>query len=253
MNRTFTTPEPVDLVVEIQTGALALTATATSETVVSVTGIGADQVRVEQDGSTVSVIGPRPEGLLRRAPSLDVTVTVPEGSRVRARTGSADVAARGRFGGIRAKSGSGDVSVDTVADTSVVVTGSGDLRIERADGPVEATSGSGDVHIGVAGGGVRVKVGSGTIAIGESSGDVTASTGSGNITIRTLTAGEARLRTGSGNAWVGVPDGLPVWTDIAAAGGVTSNLTSRGAPAEGQPFAAVRAQVGSGSVHLEQV
>ncbi len=253
MNRTFTTPEPVDLVVEIQTGTVALTATATSESVISVVGVGADQVRVEQDGSTLSVIGPRPDGLLRRAPSLDVTVTIPEGSRVRARTGSADVTARGRFGGLRAKSGSGDVSVDTVADKTAVVTGSGDLRIERADGTVEATSGSGDVHIGVAGAGLRVKVGSGEIAIGETRGDVTASTGSGDITIRTLAAGEARLRTGSGNAWVGVPDGLPVWTDIVAPGGVTSNLAARGAPLEGQPFVAVRAQVGSGSVRLEQV
>ncbi len=253
MRQTFTTPEPVDLVVEIQAGEVTITAAPTHESTVSIAGTGAEQVRVEQDGRTLSVIGPRAEGLLRRTPSLDVAVTVPEDGQVRLRTGSADVTVRGRCGEVQAKTGSGDIALESVTGPSRLVTGSGDQRVDRADGPLEASSGSGDIHIGAAAGGLRAKVGSGEIVVDSVLGDVTATTGSGDIRIRSLGAGEARLRTGSGDAWVGVPDGLAVWTDISSHGGVTSGLASRGAPAEGEPFVAIRAQVGSGTVHLEQV
>lgn len=253
MNRTFATPEPVELVVEIVVGEVTITASDTTHTDVSLTGTGADQTRVEQDGRTVSVIGPRPEGLLRRSPSVDVTVTVPTGSSLGVRVGSADVDARGTFGEARLRSGSGDMSIGELRGVSQVVTGSGNLRIERAAAPLEASSGSGDIVIGACVEGLRAKVGSGEISVGSATGNVAATTGSGDIRIRSLGGGEARLRTGSGDVRVGVPDGLPVWTDITAQGGVTSALASRGAPAEGEPFVAVRAQVGSGSVHLEQV
>ena len=252
MNRTFDTPEPIELVVEIQSGDITLTAAPTRETTVAVGGAGADAVRVEQDGRTVSVLGPRPDGLFRRTPSVTVAVTAPERSRLRLRTGSADATAEGRFGGVDAKSGSGDLSFDVVSEPSILVTGSGDLRVERADAPLETVSGSGDVVIGTAAEGLRVKMGSGDVVVGSARGGVSASTGSGDIRIRSLAAGEARLRTGTGDAWVGVPGGLPVWTDILAHGGVTSALEARGEPAEGEPFVAIRAQVGTGSVHLEQ-
>jgi DUF4097 and DUF4098 domain-containing protein YvlB len=253
MHRTFTTPDPVDLDVEIQAGDVTITATETTETVVSIGGSGADQVLVGQNGRTVSVIGPKLEGLLRRTPSLDVSVTVPTSSDLTLKVGSADVAARGTFGAVQARSGSGDISLDQLTAPSRAVTGSGDLSINRAAAPLEATSGSGDVGVGECAEGLRVKVGSGEIALGTAVGDIAATTGSGDIRIRSLGEGEARLRTGSGDVRVGVPDGVPVWTDISAQGGVTSTLTSRGAPADGEAFVAVRAQVGSGSIHLEQV
>jgi len=253
MQRTFTTTEPVDLVLEIQAGDVTITATETTETTVSVSGAAADEVRVEQDGRSVSVIGPRLEGIFRRSPELDVAITLPTGSSLAVKVGSADVEARGTFGSLRAKAGSGDIAVGRLTLASRAVSGSGDLRVDRADAAFEATSGSGDILVGASAGGIQAKVGSGEIEVGSISGDVTATTGSGDIRIRSLGAGEARLRTGSGDIRVGVPDGVPVWTDINAHGGVTSTLSSRGAPAVGEPFVAVRAQVGSGSVHLEQV
>ena len=254
MRRTFTTTEPVDLVVEIQSGSLTLAAAETTETVVGVEGSGAEDVEVTQDGTAVRVVGPHGrDGLFRRTPTYDVTVVLPIGSRAALRTGSAGIRVDGRIGALHARTGSGDITVDEVTEAATLVTGSGTVRVERGAAPVDAVSGSGDVVVGEALAGLRVKIGSGAIKVGSTGGGVSASTGSGDIRIGALAAGEARLRTGSGDAWVGVPAGLPVWTDVQAIGGVTSNLTSRGAPEEGQPYLSLRARVGSGTVHLEQV
>jgi DUF4097 and DUF4098 domain-containing protein YvlB len=254
MRRALTTTEPVDLVVEIQSGSLTVAAADTTETVVGVEGAGAEDVEVTQSGTSVRVIGPRGrDGLFRRSPSYDVTVVLPTRSRATLTTGSADIRVDGRLGELYARTGSGSITVDDVTESASLVTGSGDVRVERSAAPLNAVSGSGDVVVGEALAGLRVKIGSGTITVGSTGGGVSASTGSGDIRIHALAAGEARLRTGSGDAWVGVPAGLPVWTDVQAVGGVTSTLTSRGAPEEGQPYLSLRARVGSGTVHLEQV
>ncbi len=254
MRRTFITTQPVDLVVEIQSGSLTLGAAETTETVVGVEGAGAEDVEVTQDGGAVWVRAPQGrDGLFRRTPSLDVTVELPAGSRATLRAGSADICVHGPIGPLHARTGSGDITVDGVGEAASLVTGSGTVRVERATAALDIVSGSGDVVIGEALAGLRVKLGSGALKAGSTGGAVSASTGSGDIRIDTLTCGEARLRTGSGDAWVGVPAGLPVWADVQAQGGVTSTLTSRGAPEQGQPYLSLRARVRSGTVHLEQV
>jgi hypothetical protein len=52
---------------------------------------------------------------------------------------------------------------------------------------------------------------------------------------------------------VGIPSGVPVWTDVSTlTGSVTSNLVGAGEPAEGQPYVELRAKTVSGDVRLEQ-
>ena len=52
---------------------------------------------------------------------------------------------------------------------------------------------------------------------------------------------------------VGVPAGLPVWTDVSTVtGSVSSDLEGAGQPADGEPFLALRARTVSGDIYLEQ-
>ena len=88
----FETHQPVALYVEIGSGQIDVTATDTTESRVEITGRHADEVDVTLTGRDLRIIAPR-----RRTgffgggdESLFVTVTVPTGSDLAARTGSTD-------------------------------------------------------------------------------------------------------------------------------------------------------------------
>jgi len=57
MQRTFDTPDPVDLHVQIGSGDVTVTAADTAQTVIEVEGRDADDTHVEQSGRTISVVG----------------------------------------------------------------------------------------------------------------------------------------------------------------------------------------------------
>ena len=66
--------------------------------------------------------------------------------------------------------------------------------------------------------------------------------------------GQLTAKNVSGDIRVGVPAGVPVWTDITSlTGSVRSNLEGAGEPEEGQDFIELRARTVSGDVHLEQL
>jgi DUF4097 and DUF4098 domain-containing protein YvlB len=66
--------------------------------------------------------------------------------------------------------------------------------------------------------------------------------------------GQLTAKNVSGDIRVGVPAGVPVWTDITSlTGSVRSNLEGVGEPEEGQDFIELRARTVSGDVHLEQL
>ena len=78
MIRTFDTPEPVDLFVEIHNGDITVRASDTRTTTIEVVGDETD-IRVEHDGSAVRVIGPKVSGLgfFRRTVGATIRATVP--------------------------------------------------------------------------------------------------------------------------------------------------------------------------------
>lgn len=254
MHRTFTTPEPLALVVEIQAGSVTIEATEVTETTVDVTSPkdAAEPVRIELDGRTLRVIGPKTTmGAFWRTHPYDVRLTVPTGSSLRLRTGSADSRLTGTFGAFDLRTGSGDVTISTVAESSTLLTGSGDVLVDAATAGLRATTGSGDILVKRATGPLRVKAGSGDVTVGTSSVELSAVTGSGGLRLDRAEGGQVTVRTGSGDVRIAVPDDLPVWTDVVAGGGVTSTLRSRGAAEAGQPYLTVRAQIGSGELRLE--
>ncbi|MCR6033148.1 DUF4097 family beta strand repeat protein [Nocardioides sp. zg-579] len=263
-------PGPVDLYVEVGDGRVHVTATDTDHTAVRITGHDAQDVALELGPEQVSVVAPRRRaGFLTGDRSLVVEVEVPLGTRVVARTGSADVVLDGRAGRCQLRTGSGDVRVEELGAPATVETGSGRIEVAEAAGELRVKSGSGDVRLGHVGAAVAVSTGSGTVTVASNDGpvavktgsgdldvteartDVTLATGSGDLRIGAATRGRVTAKGASGDVRVGIRPGTPVWTDISTVSGtVRSELPSTGAPAEGQDHVELRARTVSGDVVL---
>jgi DUF4097 and DUF4098 domain-containing protein YvlB len=132
--------------------------------------------------------------------------------------------------------------------------GSGDVTLDQVHGPVKVSTGSGDVLINNASDPVQVKSGSGDMRVRHAEQDVALSTASGDLVIDEMHRGQLAAKNVSGDIRVGIPAGIPVWTDISSmTGSVRSDLQGAGEPAEGQDFIEVRAKTISGDVFLEQL
>ncbi len=255
MHHTFPATEPLDLDARLRNGDLRVSTTDTGAATVGIEtsdGLDPADVEVELTGSSLRIRVPRAyPGLFGPEPRVDVTVTVPSGSRLRGSAGSGDILVDGEFGPSRLQTGSGDVVLTSVAATTRVDSGSGDLRVTRVVADLSVKLGSGAVTIDESRAPLALRAGSGDISVGAAYADVSATTGSGDITVRAASRGDLWLRTGSGNARIGVPVGVPVWTDVRSLGGVSSVLSPRGPAAQGQDHVRVHAQLGSGALLLE--
>lgn len=290
MQKVFDTPTPTSLFVEIGAGMVDVRAEDTDQTTVEVTGKDADDVQVEQRGDQVVVIAPpRRSGFFGRNDELRVDVVAPMRSRLATRLGSADVVTVGILGEVRLRSGSGDARLETVEGDVGHESGSGDLSIETVTGDLASKSGSGDLEVGELGGSATISTGSGDVEIGNVGGDVLVKTGSGDVELGTthssvqiktgsgdlrirearggiglttasgdlvvdlMGAGQLQANNVSGDIRLGIPAGLPVWTDInSVSGSVSSTLDGAGQPGEGEDYLELRARTVSGDIHLEQ-
>jgi DUF4097 and DUF4098 domain-containing protein YvlB len=269
----FETPSPIRLYVELGRGRLEVAATDTARTRVLVEGRDAAQVLVHQTDDEVTVIAPKHRGgFVGREGEWFVTIELPTGSDLRARTGSADVVLTGALNACQVRTGSGDVEVDTTTGPTLVETGSGEISIEHAAAELRLKSGSGDVRIGHAdsatsistgSGGVRigtstgptaVKTGSGDVQVTDSHGDLSLSTGSGDLVVHSAHRGRLGANGASGDLHVGIPAGVPVFTDIyTMTGEIRSDLIGAGEPQEGADYVEVRAKTASGDISLHQL
>lgn len=272
MERTFHTPQPTSLYVEIGGGDVTVEALDTSETVVHVEGRDADRVVVEQRGDEIVVLRERRSGFFDLAGDLRVTVRLPHDSHLTTKLGSADLRCSGRLGRVRARSGSGSVELAYVGAEAVVQTGSGDVGIGEVRGDLRVKAGSGSVRVQRAGASTAIATGSGRIAVdavgddtvaksgsgdirlGEVSADASLTSGSGDLEVRSLDRGALRAKTASGDVHVGVRPGIPVWTDVSSVSGdVASDLEGAGRPEPGQDHIEIRATTVSGDVTLSQL
>lgn len=269
----FETHRPVNLYVEIGRGSVKVVATETTESSVEVTGRDADQVVVDQSGDQISVVAPRQRtGFLGGDSRIDVVVTIPTASDLAVKTGSADISADGTLGTGKVKSGSGDVQLDTFGGPVVVETGSGSIRLEEtrgelriksgsgditvghADSAVAISTGSGDVEIGTVNGPTVVKTGSGDLKVVEAQSDVSLTSGSGDLVVLTATRGRLTAKGASSDVRVGIPAGVPVWTDVSTlTGEIRSNLAGAGEPKDGADHVELRAKTVSGDILLTEV
>ncbi|MDN5895878.1 MAG: DUF4097 domain-containing protein, partial [Nocardioides sp.] len=271
MERIFETPEPIELYVELGKGSLQVTAGEVTSTTVSVTGRHADDVEIVHEGRKVAVLAPRSRGLFGEDSRLDVTVWLPTGSDLVTKTGSANQTTRGTLGRARVKTGSGDLRFDTFTGEATLESGSGDISIEvvaelriksgsgdvgidRAEGECGVSTGSGDISIGIAQATVLAKTGSGDLRIRVAHADINFNGASGHLIIGEFHRGGLTAKNASGDIRIGVPGGIPIWTDLTTVTGrLTSNIEGAGEPTSGQDYIELRAKTASGDINLEQL
>jgi DUF4097 and DUF4098 domain-containing protein YvlB len=272
---TFQTPGPVRLDIRLGSGEIRLEASETAETTVRLEPLrdndasneAIQDARVEQRGDEilVDVRGSRRFG---RGADVLIEIACPEDSSVQAKSGSADVEGRGRFGSVEVETGSGDVQFSDVSGDAEIAAASGDVqlariggrgRINTASGDVQLSSvagdakinsASGDVQIREAGNRLEVNTASGDLNVGEASSSVSANSASGDQTIGSVSEGKVDLKTASGDIKIGIREGSTLWVDARSRSGeVRSELPVSDLPPEGEaPHVELRANSMSGDI-----
>ena len=189
----------------------------------------------------------------RGSESIDVSIALPEGSRVRVDAGVAALHGHGRLGECHCRVGVGDI---VLGDTGPVnlKTGAGQIALGHVDGKAETVTGIGTVRIGSVDGTATVKNSSGeTSGIGEVMGEARLNAADGSITVDRAGAGivaktargDVRIgevaraavdaQTAFGHVDVGVLDGVAAWLDLRTKfGAVRNDLDVTERPAAGQ-------------------
>jgi DUF4097 and DUF4098 domain-containing protein YvlB len=274
---TFSTPEPITVDIWVPAGNIWVTAADRPDTVVDVqpSDVGqdidvraAEQTRVDLADGHLSVRAPRARvwGLFGRTPSIEVTVTVPTGSRVTSETMAGAFRATGRLGECRIKSSAGDIRLEDadqidldsgageitagrISGNAEVTTGSGKVRLRQVGGSAVVKNSNGDNWIGSVAGDVRVSTANGGITVDHAYGDVTATTAMGAVRIGEVVRGSVSLKTAMGELEVGVRRGTAAWLDAQTRfGQVRNRLEPTAAPGAQEETVEVRARTSYGDI-----
>ncbi|MGI9092965.1 MAG: DUF4097 family beta strand repeat-containing protein [Mycobacteriales bacterium] len=179
-------------------------------------------VTASPDGSSLSIEVPERFG---RVGSVNLTVVVPDGSSVEAKTASADISIDGTLARVTAATASGDVWIGDVGDDATVRTASGDVTVRGVAGTTSVTTASGDISLGAAAGHAGLSTASGDIRAESVAAGMRARTASGDITVRSASGGRVEAQTVSGDVAIAVPRGIVAWLDLSAlTGSVRSDL-----------------------------
>jgi DUF4097 and DUF4098 domain-containing protein YvlB len=258
---TFETPGSLTLDVRVPSGDIELETVEGTETVVEISGSPEleEEARIElrpkRDGHEVSVIVEKRSGLFRAfREEVRVRVTSPPGADVEVSTASADVDARGEFGGAQINTASGDVEFEHVGGEAQVNSASGDVKLVRVDGPLTVNTASGDLEVGRLQGEGKVRAASGDIWIEEADTSLKVQTASGDVEIKSVREGDVALVTASGDIEVGIKQGSKLWIDAKSMSGETSSELEIGdAPTDGEgPMVEVRATAMSGDIRVKR-
>ncbi len=281
MEETFETPGIVHLYVQNEVGLIAITASTTDTTVVSLepaTPGGQELIeratvecRSTPKGAVVAVKVPKSLGkrFVRRN-AVAVRVEVPAGSDVKVVAGSADVEVTGPIGTADVATASGDVSTDDVAGDVTAKTASGDitlgnvrgdLRVHTASGDLRCSSvagtalfatATGDLELGAATNRLDVKATSGNVRLGELSHGARIVNVSGDVRVLSVDEGTLHVRSVSGDVSVGVAKGVELHVDVETMSGVVnSEISLDGAPGTARPETRVHLSVRSVSGNVD--
>jgi hypothetical protein len=257
---TFQTPGATALAVRIPSGSISLEAREGDATEVTLEVVRGDAqleseatIEVRDRGGRFEVVVEAPKRRLGFGrEEYAVTVALPEGADVEARTGSADTRGRGRFGKVDVASGSGEIEFDDVGAALNVKGASGDVTVRSVGGPASVTTASGDIRVGTLEGQGRIRSASGDVEIREASAGLSVHTASGDQTVGSAAAGELTLRSASGDVHVGIRSGSRVFVDArSASGDMGSELElADDAPSGDGPLVEVNATTASGDVRI---
>ncbi|HEY7893094.1 MAG TPA: hypothetical protein VIC05_12875 [Solirubrobacteraceae bacterium] len=218
-----------------------------------------ERTLVELRGSTLYVTAPRQGGIFdlpilggRRQVrnAMDVTVTVPSGSAVKATSVTADITVDGRCGAADIASGGSSISLDEVDGDLRLRYGSSTCQVGRVSGSVELRSGSGDARFGEIGGGLSAARGNGMLDVTTVHGPVRTRAGSGPTSLGAVHA-DVDLASGAGELAIGIPAGQAARLDVVTGSGrVDSELPIEEKPETSGKTITIRAKTGSGHIQL---
>ena len=248
LERSFHTPLPLELEVGIPSGDIEVETTEGEESNITVDGDDRllEEVEIRHDGNRL-VVAYRGKGKFGFSLSplslvfgseLRVRASVPHGAEVKIKTASADTRLDGHFGAVGVNSVSGDLRVrGDIAGNASVKTVSGDADLDHVDGDMSAHTVSGDLRIGPVTGSAETK------------------TVSGDIRFQSVTAGDVRFTSVSGDVEIGIAHGSAVDVDAGSTSGDLSSevpLGSEPVQGEGEPAPTVvlRGRTVSGDVKV---
>ncbi|MGW4803571.1 DUF4097 family beta strand repeat-containing protein [Kitasatospora sp. NPDC004272] len=214
----FATPTPVTVVLDVPAGLVRFIAADRTDTVVDLRPADPAKNRDAEavartevgyaDGVLRIVTGPAAHRLLGPSGALDVTVQLPAGSKVEAKSADVQLRGVGRLGDVTFESARGTVKLDEASAASLTLQ-DGDIEVGRLTGP----------------GGF--------------------STRRGDLTVTEAVRGALELTTLSGSISVGVARGVSASLDAGTAHGRVHNALRN---ADDVPAVTIRATTSNGDI-----
>jgi hypothetical protein len=277
--RTFETPEPISVVLDLGVGDVVVAASDRHDTVVEVEPsdptrardvTAADATEVRFASGTLTVTGPKWKWALRGGDgSVDVRIELPAGSSLRGTTGVASVQSTGRLGECRLHNGAGRLVVEETGPAELH-TGAGDITIEaihgradvktagvirvgRIEGPAAIRNSNGETWIGEVTGEARVTAANGAISVDLARDGIVAKTANGHVRLAQVAAGHVVAESAFGGLEIGVSQGVAAWLDLRTKfGQVLNDLDEADRPEPGQDAVEIHARTSMGDVAIRR-
>jgi len=193
MMQKFDTPAAISAVLRIPAGRVQFIAADRADTMVEVLPTNASKSRDVKAAEQTTV--EYADGVLRietsvknqplgPSGSIEVTVKLPAGSQVEAKTASAELRTVGRLGDVAFEGAYRQIKLDETASLRLTAT-DGDVEVGRLGGPAEISTARGDIRITEA---VR-----GTVVLRTESGDISVAAAVGVSAVLDARTGHGRI------------------------------------------------------------
>ena len=188
-------------------------------------------MEIQQQGDTISVTSRKKFGFLS---GIDLKVSVPAGTELKAKLASADLIVDVALGRFSCSVGAGDVKVGNVESDVELHSASGDIRVGRIGGDAKVAVASGDIRIDEIHGDATIKSGSGDIEVAQANGRCECKTASGDIVVKKFAGRSFQSTALAGDVVVGLPTGRTVDVSLQTLAGDVRNEFDVGGD-EGEP------------------
>ncbi|MCX5376617.1 DUF4097 family beta strand repeat-containing protein [Streptomyces sp. NBC_00091] len=175
----FETPAAIATVLDIPAGNIRFIAADRTDTTVEVLPANAsksrdvkaaEQTTVDYRDGILRINTPSKNQILGATGAIEVTVQLPAGSHIEARTASAEFRGVGRLGDVTLESAHGTVKLDETASARLTLA-AGDITVGRLGGSAEIRTQKGDLAIAEAAGGtLDLRTEHGNISVGAARG-----------------------------------------------------------------------------------
>ena len=259
----FSTPGPIRARIDASAATVRVRASERSDTVVEVRPgnprsqgdvAAAEHTRIDFADGALLVSTPRRPRLLLfgSGPTVEIDVSLPEGSDLDVHSAAGDVTCDGRFGSVTVDSKYGEVRIDSA--TSVRArTQAGDVTIGTVDGRADAGTAYGNVRVASAAGDLRLDSACGDISVDHADGSVDASTKYGEVRVGEAVRGQLTLETAYGSVVAGIRSGTAAWLDLSSgSGAVRNSLAESDGPEGATETLRVRARTAYGDVVIRR-